>query len=330
MRDWVTSIFRASSLFRRRRQRREELVRLTAHAGALAGEVDRLREAMAEKDNALRKTLAHAHDLKEASVEKETRLREAWEHAHKLNDALQRLDALYRSADYNNDSLMVFNKDVAFLRDEAFIAAYRRGMRSGHKIGAKWGVEDLHIEWRVHVACWAARRACALPGDFVECGVNTGILSLAVCQYTDFNSTGKRFFLFDTYCGLPETHMTPAEREQGTQENSERYEECYALAVRNFAPYPRAQLVRGTVPETLETVAIEQVSYLSIDMNLAQPEVAAIEFFWSRLVPGAAVILDDYGWKARGEQKVAMDRFASEKGVPILLLPTGQGLILKP
>jgi hypothetical protein len=65
-------------------------------------------------------------------------------------------------------------------------------------------------------------------------------------------------------------------------------------------------------------------------MNIVQPEIAAMEFFWDNLVPGAAVILDDYGWANYSLQQEAHDRFAAAMGVPILLLPTGQGLIIKP
>ena len=35
-------------------------------------------------------------------------------------------------------------------------------------------------------------------------GVCTGILSLAVCAYVDFNRTGKAFHLTDTFWGIPE------------------------------------------------------------------------------------------------------------------------------
>jgi hypothetical protein len=290
--------------------RDREIARLSAVADQAEREADRLRGALAAR---------------------EKELAGAWEHAHKLNDALQRLDGIFRSADYNSDSLLVYDKNLSFLRDERFMSAYRRGVHSGHKIGRAGGLgEDIHIEWRVHVACWAARRACALPGSFVECGVNTGILSLAVCDYVDFNSTGKDFYLFDTFAGIPESQMLADERAARVRENEDLYEECFEVARRNFAPFPRARLVRGPVPDTLPAAPIDRVCYLSIDMNIVQPEIAAMEYFWDRLVPGAAVILDDYGWKSYHLQQEAHDRFAASRGVPVLLLPTGQGLIIKP
>ncbi len=236
-------------------------------------------------------------------------------------------DLLLESATYNNDSLITCGKNVSFLRDERFLLAYLRGAESGHQYGGGGGI---HIEWRVHVACWAAERARSLPGAFVGCGVNTGNLSLAVCEYIDFNGAGKDFYLFDTFNGIPESQMREDEKVDRVRENAMMYEDFFDRAQQNFTPFPRAKLVRGLMPDTLSTVPIDRVCYLSIDMNIVQPEIAAMEFFWDNLVPGAAVILDDYGWANYSLQQEAHDRFAAAMGVPILLLPTGQGLIIKP
>lgn len=225
---------------------------------------------------------------------------------------------------YDGDGMRLYGKSTEFMHDPRFRRAYQAGSNSGHTFG------EIHVEWRVHIACWAAEVALTCPGDFVECGVNTGILSLAVCNYIDFNATGRAFYLFDTFCGIPEDQMTDEERPNRVVENRVAYHECYETARRNFGPFPRATLVRGKVPETFGRVAIGRVCYLSIDMNIAAPELAAMEYFWDKLSPGAVVVLDDYGWTNYRPQKVVMDAFAARKGVPIATLPTGQGLILKP
>lgn len=233
---------------------------------------------------------------------------------------------------YKADFMSIYFKNMDWIKDPRFVRAYAKGMDSGHKMGRpKGSADDIHIEWRVHMILWAAQHAVQLEGDFVECGVNTGILSLAVCDYLNFEKLADRkFWLFDTFRGIPEDQMSASEKPHGIGANETSYEECYELVVRNFAPYPNANLVRGKVPESLANVDIQRVAYLSIDMNIAKPEVAAMEFFWDKLVKGAPVVFDDYGWAHCGEQHDALNAFARSRGVKIATLPTGQGLLIKP
>jgi len=72
------------------------------------------------------------------------------------------------------------------------------------------------------------------------------------------------------------------------------------------------------------------VSFLHIDLNSALPEIASGEYFWEKLTKSSAILLDDYAYPGFETQKTAWDSFAREKGVKILTIPTGQGLILKP
>lgn len=242
------------------------------------------------------------------------------------------MSGLERTPSYDADSLVTYDKSVDFLSDPRFVSAYRRGMDSGHHIcRPKGSSDDLHIEWRVHVALWAASHGTKLDGDFVECGVNTGMMSLAICEFLDFDTLGKTFWLFDTYAGIPREQITPAEAKLGRHDENDRYySESYDTARRNFAPFRNAKLVRGRVPDSLANVRVERVAYLSLDMNVAEPEVAALRFFWGKLSPGAIVLLDDYAWLGYRPQKDAIDDLASELGVDVLTLPTGQGLIVRP
>jgi O-methyltransferase len=236
------------------------------------------------------------------------------------------------TADYVADGLAVWNKTVGFLHDPAFIRAYDRGANSGHKLaGPREKNKKLHIEWRAHIAVTMVHHALHLEGDFVECGVNTGVLSLAICEALEFNRHNKRFFLFDTFSGIPEEQISEEEKQQGRlKENSLYYEECYERTKSNFTDFSRAILVRGRVPEILPSAKIEKVCYLSLDMNIAEPELAALEYFWDKLTPGAPILMDDYGWKPYLPQKRALDEFAASRGVAICELPTGQGLLLRP
>jgi len=232
------------------------------------------------------------------------------------------------SPSFEGDAMRTYYKDMSWMTDPRFQEAYQTGFNSGHKFSKV--ISELRLEWRLHIILWAAQQALHHEGDFVECGVNTGIFSLAICQYLNFSALPRKFYLFDTYEGIPESQMSSTEREKRNKENAAFYEDCWAIAQRNFAPWPNAQLVKGLVPDSLATVPVEKVAYLSIDMNIAKPERDALEYFWPRLSSGGVVILDDYGWENYREQKSTLDEFAKAQNVTICCLPTGQGLLVKP
>jgi Macrocin-O-methyltransferase (TylF) len=215
-----------------------------------------------------------------------------------------------------------------FMQDPRFVAAYERG--------AKAADMDYGWHWRVHLGLWAASVAVRLPGDFVECGVNAGFMSSSIMEHLDWNRLDRTFWLLDTFSGLDPRRVTQAEFAEGILEKNDRliaegfYVTDADTVARNFSQWPRARLVKGSIPDTLRLVDAERIAFLHIDLNCAEPEVAALEHFWDRLSPGAPVLLDDYAYWGYRQQKLAMDALASRLGVAIASLPTGQGLLLRP
>lgn len=201
---------------------------------------------------------------------------------------------------------------------------FLEGYQLVKETGAWKGSDPL---WRAYVICWAADKAARLAGDFVECGVNQGGYSRLAMHFIDFHlMPDRKFYLLDTYCGTPLTSYShgedPATRHVFT--------ECFEHTKNVFRSFPNAILIRGEVPGTLPQVVSERICYLSLDMNVAKPELAAAEYFWDKLAAGAPVILDDYNWVGYEPQKEAFDSFAAKRGVRVLSLPTGQGLFFKP
>jgi O-methyltransferase len=154
---------------------------------------------------------------------------------------------------YSEDCLRVWGQSTDFMTDPKFLDAYDTGMSTGHHIMRPEGSkEDIGIHWRIVTCCWAATHAMQLDGDFVECGVNTGIMSSAVCKYLEFNKTGRSFWLFDTFEGIPDDQISPSERAGGRGDENFFYTGVWRHAQETFAPYPKAHLVRGRVPDTLK------------------------------------------------------------------------------
>jgi hypothetical protein len=207
------------------------------------------------------------------------------------------------------------------MTDPRFQRAYAAGKRTG-----SWGNADL--QWTAYLACWAAELGVHLEGDFVECGVNRGGLARTILEFVDLPAAGKKFYLLDTFEGLMQRYISPEEERRGIKPGG--YEPCYDAVMETFSPFAGCVvIVKGAVPDSLPQAAPEKVAYLSIDMNCTEPEIAAAEFYWPRMVSGSVMLLDDYGWDMHAAQKRAFDLFARQRDVLVLSLPTGQGLIVK-
>ncbi|WP_052323744.1 TylF/MycF/NovP-related O-methyltransferase [Flavihumibacter sp. ZG627] len=221
---------------------------------------------------------------------------------------------------YQTDCLVTSN-NCDFINEPRFAKAYAAAAATKPWAG-------FTLQWRVYIVCWFADFVKHLEGDFVECGVNTGAYARAIIDYIDFPSLDKKFYLFDTFGGLVQNQLTSKEKELGFYKHYNHYEDVYEQVKNTFAPF-NVEVVKGIVPDTLVHCKSEKIAYLSIDMNVTAPEIAAINYFWDKIVPGGIVMLDDYGFAPHIEQKKAFDTWAKEKSVNILSLPTGQGVIIK-
>lgn len=221
---------------------------------------------------------------------------------------------------YNQDGLTaVHNSD--FKLEPDFVKAEQAGAATG-----SWD----NIHWRVHTILWAASHCKNIEGDFVECGTNKGGFAMAICEYLDFKSVDKIFYLLDTFKGLDESLLTDDEKAAGKIEHfKDIYLDCFEQVKRIFSFFPNVKLIRGAVPETLSQVVSTKIAFLSVDMNNLKPEIAALDHFWDKMSPGGMIVLDDYAYVTCNLQYEAHNNWAKGKGIKILSLPTGQGLIVK-
>lgn len=224
---------------------------------------------------------------------------------------------------YDQDGLRSFHNHE-FMDDPFFQAAYLRGVQAA-------GGRDYNWHWRVHVGLWAARTAMTLIGDFVECGVGRGFMSSAVMCHLDWNRLSRRFYLLDTFAtGIDAKYASEVEQAAFTARNHQVYADSLEEVRQNFSEWPTAQVVVGAVPDTLPEIKADSIAFLHLDMNCRLPEVAALMYLWDRMAPGAPVLFDDYAYRGYREQKLGIDEAAAKIGVPVLSLPTGQGLLFKP
>jgi len=96
-----------------------------------------------------------------------------------------------------------------------------------------------------------------------------------------------------------------------------------------FTHLPNVVVTQGRVPDSFAQAAPDQIAFMHLDLNNADAEIGALEVLFDRMVPGAIMVLDDYGWLGYRAQKLAEDPWLEKRGYRVLELPTGQGLLVK-
>jgi len=157
------------------------------------------------------------------------------------------------------------------------------------------GMQDFS---RVIHVCHYVLETQDLPGDMVEFGCYKG----DTAKLMSFLSH-KTLYVFDSFDGLPQSvENVPGEMKMPIHEFSENFTKS---GIR--MPYIRQGWFRDLTPEHLP----EKISFAHLDGDLYDSTLDALKLIYDRLVPGAIVLIDDYGhdkyWT--GVEKAATEFF---------------------
>ena len=186
---------------------------------------------------------------------------------------------------------------------------------------------DFQIDWRSHVFLWAFRSTLLLPGVAIELGTGKGWMFTMAVNHRQIQSLGE-VILIDRFSIWSVDNVTG--QPLVGKKNDVYTEDLHALTER-FSNESGLRIIKGELPSVLDEVDLKEkaIRFLHVDLNAAQPEVDSLKILWAKLLPGAIVLLDDFGSPEFIESNSAMRLLALELDFQILGLPTGQGLIIK-
>lgn len=170
-----------------------------------------------------------------------------------------------------------------------------------------------------------------LGGDTAECGVFRGATSHLICQSRK-NAPDHLHHCFDSFEGLSK----PSDADTPTISDAYAWKArdlaCPLSEVKkNLAAFSdRTRFYPGWIPDRFSEVAERSFSLVHIDVDLAEPTTASLEFFYPRMKPYGILVCDDYGSTWCPGAKTACDEFVNRTpNVEVIHLTTGQGLIIK-
>lgn len=182
---------------------------------------------------------------------------------------------------------------------------------------------DNRGAWLRNFAGYAA--AQNLAGSVAECGVCMGEFSYYINKYFP----DKSLYLFDTFSGFDEQDLC-AERSL----NNDRFldgmfnnKDLFAAAneqivLARMQHQEKCILRKGYFPETAEGIE-DQFCFVNLDMDLYQPMLAGLRFFYSKMCPGGVILMHDYFHPELPGVKQAVEEFEKETQITLCKVPIG-------
>ncbi|RNC80636.1 MAG: hypothetical protein ED559_02175 [Phycisphaera sp.] len=210
-----------------------------------------------------------------------------------------------------------------------FVARYENGLAASQMPDHPWRpARFFHL-----VQMFRLTRGVA--GATAEAGCFRGLSSYLVCaEQRDENPAfdGSTHFIVDSFEGLSE----PVEAD-GTF-GRQRYEEgaftetSVEHLTQALSDFPGTNINKGWIPEVFNSLPEQTYRFAHIDVDLYEPTLASLEYFYPRLERGGAVVIDDFGpWPGNKWPgcAVAVREFSERAGVPFASFDTGNAVLFK-
>jgi O-methyltransferase len=221
---------------------------------------------------------------------------------------------------YHNDGMATAHYSP-FLEDPHFNEAYRQ------MAAWWWQGRYLDVRWRTWVLTKCAAQCTMLSGSFIEFGVYRAGYSFMILTIAGLRKD-QRFFLFDTFQGVPGTNLTEAELQTGF--GGSLADTSVAHVQQVLSDWSgNTVIVEGDIFDTLPDTETGAVAFCHLDLNASEPTKLALDYVYPRLLPSGMIVMDDYGYRGFEEQRAIIDDFFADKPEKPIALPTGQGLIVK-
>lgn len=175
-----------------------------------------------------------------------------------------------------------------------------------------------------------------LRGDFAECGAWKGHSAYIISSILAENGFLGDFHIFDSFEGglsariEKDKNLVIKLSEKRIKEESNSFrstEDEVRSCLSNFIFF---HLYNGWIPTRFNEVEDKKFSFVHIDVDLYQPTLDSINFFYPRLVDGGVIICDDYGGTQFSGAKKAIDEFLEKNNYKIFYeVPMGSCFIIK-
>lgn len=194
--------------------------------------------------------------------------------------------------------------------------------------------QDAFLEFDFYRKNWIKyfadyTREIGLKGSVAECGVYYGETAMFINRYWK----DRILYLCDTFEGFVDEDVMEEEKKfDAFKSGSFTYSsfkaetpELIVDTVKTRMLYPeKVKVYQGRFPDSICNLE-DEFSFVNLDMDLYQPQLEGLRFFWDKMETGGVILLHDYFHPELPGVKAAVADFEKERGCILPKIPIGDG-----
>tara|TARA_Y100000590_G_scaffold248924_1_gene279703 strand:- start:208 stop:999 length:792 start_codon:yes stop_codon:yes gene_type:complete len=154
-----------------------------------------------------------------------------------------------------------------------------------------------------------------INADFAECGCWKGHSAYIISKILKDNNFKGEFHIFDSFeGGLSEKvdkdkNLRFELSDEEIKKESQIFFSLESQVKECLNEFPFTRIHSGWIPEKFNQVEKRSFSFVHLDVDLYQPTIDSLNFFYPRLVNSGIIVCDDYGYSQFPGAKKAFDEF---------------------
>lgn len=162
---------------------------------------------------------------------------------------------------------------------------------------------------------------CSIVGHFAELGVWRGNTSQILAHYARLS--GRCVYLFDTFSGFDSMDTVGVDSGRDLIFDNTSIDKVKSVIGTHF---DCCKIIQGRFPDTLNAeLMANRYAFVSLDCDLYEPIYQGLCYFFPRITQGGMIFIHDYGSCSWPGVALAVDKYCSENGLNVILLPDKSG-----
>jgi len=159
-----------------------------------------------------------------------------------------------------------------------------------------------------------------IVGNVSELGVFRGNSAFLLSKYA--RKAGTKCFLFDTFESFDKRDLQGIDLEI----SKDVFSKTSLEEVRKLVGDTNTEYVKGYFPESLNyTSGVDNFALVHLDCDLEKPFIAALEYFYPKIIKGGFLIMHDYSSLCWSGAQIAIDNFFKDKAEFVIPIPDKSG-----